>query len=121
MLSPLTVLPHVNAGKLRALGITSARRSEALPDLPTVAESGLPGFEASQWYGVLVPAGTPDTIVSVLNAEFVRVMQVPELRTRLLREGSIPLGSTPQQFADYLRSEIPKWAQVVRYSGARVD
>lgn len=117
----LTVLTQVNAGNLRALAITSAKRSTVLPDLPTVAESGLPGFEASQWYGVLVPDGTPATIVSTLNDALVKAIRLPDLQHRLLKQGSIPVGSTSDQFAEYLRSEIAKWRRVVTYSGARVN
>lgn len=122
MLAPaLTVLPHVNNGKLRALAITSRSRSAALADLPTVAESGLPGYEASQWYGVLVPAGTPQEIVDHLNREIASIMRMADVTDRLAREGSIPIGDTPQQFSEYLRDEIVKWAKVVKISGARVD
>ncbi len=122
MLAPaLTVLPHVNSGKLRSLAITSRNRSAALPDLRTVAESGLPGYEASQWYGVLVPTGTPQEIVNLLNREIAGIMHMAEVSERLAREGSIPLGGTPQQFAAYLRDEIVKWSKVVKISGARVD
>lgn len=120
-LPALTVLPQVNAGKLRALAITSAKRSAALPDLPTVAESGLAGFEASQWYGVLVPAGTASGVISTLNEALVKIIRLPELQTRLSKEGSIPIASSASEFANYLKSEIAKWAKVVRYSGARVD
>lgn len=122
MLAPaLTVLPHVNTGKLRALAITSRSRSAAFADLPTVAESGLPDYEASQWYGVLVPAGTPQEIVNHLNREIASIMRMADVTDRLKREGSIPIGDTPQQFSEYLRDEIAKWAKVVTISGARVD
>ncbi len=121
MLSPLAVLPHVNSGRLRAIAITSAARSDVLPQLPTVAESGLPGFEASQWYGVLTPAGTPAAAVTTLSSALGKVLQTPEVRKRLLNEGSIPLGASQTEFGDYLKSEISKWGNVVRYSGARVD
>lgn len=120
-LPALTVLPQVNAGKLRALAITSTKRSAALPDLPTVAESGLPGFEASQWYGMLVPTRTAATVISTLNEALVKIMRLPELQSRLLREGSIPIASSADEFAAYLRNEIAKWGKVVKYSGARVD
>jgi tripartite-type tricarboxylate transporter receptor subunit TctC len=122
MLAPaLTVLPHVQTGRLRALAITSAKRSEALPDVPMVAESGVPGYEASQWYGVLVPRGTPPAIVERLNREIVAIMHQPDVQARLAREGSIAIGDTPQEFAAYLKSEIAKWSHVVKVSGARVD
>jgi tripartite-type tricarboxylate transporter receptor subunit TctC len=122
MLAPaLTVLPHVSGGKVRALAITSTTRSAALPDLPTVSESGVPGYEASQWYGVLVPAGTPVAAIARLNREIVAIMHLPEVVERLTREGSIPLGTTPEAFASYLQAEITKWSRVVKVSGARVD
>lgn len=121
LLPGLTVLPQVRAGRLRALAITSLKRSPALPDLPTVAESGLPGFEASQWYGVLVPAGTPRPIVARLNSELVKVIRLPELTERIVNEASIPIGSTPEEFSAWLKSEIAKWAKIVKFSGARVE
>lgn len=121
MLSPLTVLPHVQSGRLRALAITSAARSDALPQLPTVVESGLPGFEASQWYGILAPAATPASVVTTLNTALGKVMQTTEIRARLLNDGSIPLSVSLGEFGDYLKNEIAKWGNVVRFSRARVD
>ncbi|MBC7781999.1 MAG: tripartite tricarboxylate transporter substrate binding protein [Proteobacteria bacterium] len=122
MLAPaLTVLPQIQAGKLRALAITSSKRSSVLPDLPTVAESGLPGFEASQWYGVLLPVGAAPEIVDRLNREIVAVLKLPEVSQALARDGSILVGSSASEFSTYLKSEIDKWAKVVKASGARVD
>lgn len=115
----LLVLPHARSGRLRALAIATGQRSSAMPDLPTVAESGLPGYEAAQWYGILVPAGTPEQIVTRLNTEFVQAVQTPALTSRLQNEASIPIGSTPQEFAGYFRDEIVKWVKVVKVSGAR--
>ena len=117
----LTGLPFLKNGKLKALAITSIDRAEALPDLPTVDESGLAGFEATQWYGVLVPSATPAVIVDRLNREFVKVMQTTEVKTKLLKDASIPIGSTSQKFASYLKEEFQKWAAVVTFSGARAD
>ncbi len=114
-------LPHVRSGKLRALAVTSARRSRAAPELPTVAESGFPGFEAATWIGVLAPAGTPPPIVTRLNREIVTILQQPDLEERLSAQGAEPVTNTPAQFAAYIRSEIRKWSQVVTDSGARVD
>ena len=120
VMAPTTlVLPHAQSGRLRSLAITSSQRFPSLPALPTVAESGLPGFNTHQWYGILVPAGTPEAIVTRLNHEFVRVMQMPEVTSRLISEASIPLGTTPEEFAAYFREEIVKWAKVVKFSGAR--
>ncbi len=114
-------LPHVKAGKLRALAVTSARRSSAAPDVPTIAESGLPGYEVINWYGILVPAGTPKEIVARLNAEILRILNVPDVKERLAAQGAETFSSTPQEFAAYIRKETQKWAKVVKYSGARLD
>lgn len=115
-----TALPHVEAGRLRALAVTSARRSAAAPGIPTIAESGLPGYDVSTWYGLLVPAGTPKGIVAKLNAEVVRILNLPEMRERLGNVVELIPG-TPDQFAAHIRQEMVKWAQVVRQSGARAD
>lgn len=122
MLAPaLTVLPHVNAGKARALAITSATRAKVLPDLPTVAESGVPGYEASQWYGVMAPAGTSPPVIAKLNAKIRDIVRSPDVSDRLSQEGSIPVGGSAEEFGRYLASEIQKWARVIRASGARAD
>ena len=121
MVPALAVMPHVQSGRLRALAITSTQRAPTFPDLPTVAESGLPGYEAAQWYGAMLPLGTPERIVTRLNSDLVKIVQLPDVNARLVAEASIPIGSTRQQFAAYLQEEMTKWAQVVRFSGARVD
>ena len=121
MVPALAVMPHVQSGRLRALAISSVQRAAVLPDLPTVAESGVPGYEASQWYGVMAPAGTPESIVARLHLELVKIVQSPDMTARLAAEAAIPVGSTPQQFAAYLQEEIVKWSRVVRFSGARLD
>lgn len=113
------VLPHAQSGKLRSLAITSLQRFPSLPDLPTVAESGLPGFNTQQWYGILVPIGTPASIVSRLNSEFVKVMQMPEVTRRMISDASVPVGSTSPEFAAFFRDDIAKWAKVVKFAGAR--
>lgn len=122
MLAPaLTVLPHISAGKLRAVAITSSVRSPVFLKLPTVAESGLPGYEASQWYGVLAPAAMSAQTVAYLNKHIIETLRDSTVSDRLSREGSILIGNTPPQFAAHLKSEIEKWARVVRQSGARID
>ena len=110
-------LPQMQAGKVRALGVTSARRSAAVPQLPTLAEAGLPGFESTTWQGFVVPAGTPREIVATLHAQAVRTLQSAEIRERFSTLGVEPVGSTPEQFARYIRSEVVKWAKVVRGTG----
>ncbi len=115
------VLPHAKSGKIVALAICSTKRFEAAPELPTVSESGVPGYEASQWYGIMVPAGTSQEIVARLNRELVRIMQTPDTKSRLARDATMVIASTPQEFAAYLKDEITKWAKVVKFSGARVD
>lgn len=114
-------LPHAKTGKLRALAVTTAKRSPAVPDLPTIAESGLPGYEATAWFGVLAPAGTPRVIVDRLNALIVKALRTPEMKERLLADGAEAIGSTPEEFAAVMRRDIAKWAEVVKKSGARAE
>lgn len=114
-------LPHVKAGKLRALAVTSAKRSSAAPNLPTIAESGLPGYEVINWYGILAPAGTPKEIVARLNSEILKILNIADVKERLSVQGAETFGSTPQEFAAYIRKETEKWAKVVKYSGAHLD
>ncbi len=114
-------LPHVKLGKINALAVTSTKHSPATPELPTVAESGLPGYEVINWYGVLAPRGTPKEIVAKLNAEITRIMNLPEVKERLAGQGAEMLTSTPQEFGAFIRSETAKWAKVVKFSGARID
>src|SRR5215472_6606805 len=114
-------LQQIKGGKLRAIAVTSAQRSPALPDIPTIAESGLPGFEATSWFGVLAPAGTPPGIISRLNAEIDKWLQGDSGKAQLLEQGALPAGGTPDEFAAYIRAETEKWAKVVKLSGAKVD
>jgi tripartite-type tricarboxylate transporter receptor subunit TctC len=114
-------LPHVTAGRLRALAVASLQRSPAAPELPTIDEAALPGFEATTWHGVMVPAGTPDAVVAKLHDEIVAVLRMPDVVERLSSQGAEPIGSTPQAFAAYIRAETAKWAKVVRESGAKVE
>ena len=114
-------LPHVTAGKLKAIAVTSAKRSPVTPEVPTVAEAGLPGYEVLNWYGVLGPAGMPADVVAKLNTEIHRILALPDVKERLASQGAEVLTSTPQAFGAFIRSETEKWARVVKASGARVD
>jgi tripartite-type tricarboxylate transporter receptor subunit TctC len=117
----LTSMPHVRAGKLRAIGISSPKRSPQAPDLPTIAESGVPGFSAVPWYGVLGPAALPQPIVSELNSEIGRVLALPDMHERFVAQGIDLQASTPEGFAALIRTELVKWRKVVREAGAKVD
>jgi tripartite-type tricarboxylate transporter receptor subunit TctC len=116
-----TVLPHAKAGKLRALATIGKQRSAAAPELPTVAEAALPGFEVNNWIALFAPAGTPPEIVQRLNAEVVRFMRSPDVQARLLAEGARFTAMTPAEFGEFVKAEIAAWAPVVKASGARVD
>ena len=116
-----TVLPHIRSGRLRSLAITTLTRMPSLPDVPTVAESGLPGFEAVTWFGFMVPAAAPRDIVNRLNADINKALAQPDLRQQLAAQGIDVVGGTPEQFADHVRKETAKWADVVRRSGAKAD
>jgi len=114
-------LPLVREGKLRALGVTSAKRSQAAPDIPTLAESGLPGFEAVSWFALFAPANTPRPIVDKLQGEVSKILKAPDVSKKLLDLGLDPVGSTPDELAAYQKSEIAKWSKVVKDSGAKVE
>ena len=116
-----SVVPLAKSGKLRLLAVTGAQRSSAMPDIPTVAESGVPGFESSNWFGLMVPAGTPPEIVARLNAEAGRALQAPDVREKLSGLGYETQSSTPQELAVFLRKEGDKWAKVVKASGAKAE
>ena len=116
-----SVMPHLKAGKLRALAVTGAQRSPAAPEVPTIAESGFPGFEASAWYGVLAPAGTPPRIIVRLHDEIVRVLKMPDVKERLENVGFELVGGTPEAFGAYIKTEIQKWARVVKASGIKPE
>ncbi len=113
--------PHVKTGKLRFIGVTTTKRSAFAPDVPTIADAGFPGFEATFWTGFLAPAGTPREIINKLSAELAKVIALPELRERFATLGMEPRTSNPEQFAAFIRSETVKWAKVVRDSGAKAD
>ena len=116
-----SVIPYIKAGRLRALAVTTSKRSAAVPDLPTVSEAGVPGFEAITWHGVVVPRATPRALVERLNADIVKALQARDLHERLESLGAELAPGTPQDFADYIAREIPKWAKVVKDSGARAE
>jgi tripartite-type tricarboxylate transporter receptor subunit TctC len=117
----LTALPHIKSGKLRALAVTSVKRSEALPGVPTVAEAGVPGYDSTQWYGVLAPAGTPREIIARLHDEIARALRDAEVGKRLAADGAEPVGSSPEEFAAFIRSESEKWARVAKAAGIRPE
>jgi tripartite-type tricarboxylate transporter receptor subunit TctC len=116
-----TVLSHIRIDKLRPLAVTSATRVADLPDVPTLSELGFKDINVETWFGLLAPAGTPNEIVARLSVEFNKALQNPELRKRLSGEGAEPKGSTPQQFSDLIKEEIPRWGKVVKESGARIE
>jgi len=116
-----TVMPHVHSGKLKALGVTGARRSQTLPDLPTVAESGLPGYEAVGWFGLLAPAATPEGTVAKISADANRVLAMSEVREKMLGLGAEPAGNTPEEFARFIRSDQAKWSRLMKEAGTTPD
>lgn len=116
-----TMAPNVSAGRLKAMGTTGKTRSTVLPGVPTLAEAGVPGYEAGIWLGLMAPAGTPRPILERLNAEITRVINAPEVRDSWLKQGAAPMSMTLDQFDRFLRDEIVKWANVVKVSGAKVD
>ncbi len=116
-----TMAPNVQAGQVKILGVTGAKRSAVLPDVPTVAEGGVPGYEATIWLGLMAPAGTPKPIVEKLNAEINKILARPDVQEAWAKQGAVPLVMTPEEFDRYLRADIEKWAQVVKVSGAKVQ
>lgn len=117
----LSVKAHLDANRLRPLGVTTLKRMDTMPNLPTIAESGVPGFEASTWHGLVAVAGTPRPVLTKLNAEVNAVLKDPQVSKFLESQGAIIEGGTPEKFAAYIKSEIPKWAKVIKDSGARAD
>ncbi|AVS71721.1 LacI family transcriptional regulator [Paracidovorax avenae] len=116
-----SAIQHVRSGRLRAIAVTTARRSPELPDVPTIAESGVPGYEATSWFGMFAPAATPAPVVAQLNATIVKVLAQPDIRKKLAEQGAEAAGETPAQFADFIQKESVKWGRVVKESGASVD
>lgn len=119
--SPVSVLPHVKSGKLRLLAVTTPYRSPGLPDVPTVAEAGVPGYEFTGWMGVLAPTGTPQNIVRNLHQEIARIVRLPDLKQRFAADAADTVGSTPEEFSAYLKAEIARWTKVAEKAGIRQD
>jgi len=117
----LVVLPHVKAGKIRALAVTGRKRSQLMPELPTISESGLPGYEASGWYGLFAPAATPKAIIARVNAEAVKALHMPDVVRTLSSQGAEPIGNTPEEFTAFVKSEIEKWARLVKVAHMKAD
>ena len=117
----LTALPYIRSGRLRAYGVTSAKRSAGADDIPTIAEAGVPGYEAVQWYGVLAPSGTPRPIIDRLHAEVAKALQQRDVREKLATDGAEAVGNTPEQFGAYIKAETDKWAKVVKAAGIRAE
>ena len=115
------VLPHIKSGRLKAIGTTSLQRLPWLPDTPTFAESGLPGYDTYGWYGVFAPAKIPREIVTRLQAEIARVLKLPDIREKFATQGAIPIGNTPEEFAAYIKREMGVWGKVARQVGLKAD
>lgn len=118
---PASFVQFIKAGRVRAIAVTSAKRSPFLPELPTIGESGVPGYDVTSWNGMLAPAGTPAEIVNRLNAEYNKIIAEPDMKKRLIDNGYEPVGGTPARFGEHIRSEIAKWGPVVKRAGIRVD
>jgi tripartite-type tricarboxylate transporter receptor subunit TctC len=116
-----TMTPNVKAGQVRALGTSAAKRSSVLPDVPTIAEAGVPGYESTIWLGIMAPAGTPKAIVDKLNAEINKAITRPDVKEAWDKQGAVPLVMSPAEFEKYLRADIEKWAHVVQVSGIKAD
>ncbi len=119
--SAVAMLPQVKAGRLRAIAMTGGKRSAAIPDVPTVAESGLKGYETGSWYGVVAPAGTPKYAIDKLSAEVIRITKSPAITNKLVEEAVIPVGSTPAEFAAHIKSEIARWGKVIKSAGIKIE
>ena len=116
-----TAMPYLKTNRLHGLGVTTAKRTQALPEVPSIAEAGVSGYEATQWFGVLAPAGTPRPIIDRLQQEIVKLLRSPDVRERLIADGTDPVGNTPEEFAAYIRSETEKWAKVIKAAGIKAQ
>jgi tripartite-type tricarboxylate transporter receptor subunit TctC len=116
-----STMPHVRTGKLRALGVTTAKRTPAAPSVPTIAESGLPGYEQSAWHGLLAPAGTPEAIITKLHAEVVRALRSKDVAERFAVQGIDVIGSSPAEFAAFIKQDLAKYEKLVKTAGIRID
>ena len=116
-----SAIPHIKAGRLKGIAVTTLKRSALLPDVPTISETGLTGFDANNWYGIVVPAKTPRAIINQLNAVVTKILAMPDVRATLQNQGLDPAGGTPEQFGAYIRSEREKWAKVIKTSGAKAE
>ena len=119
--STVAIMPQVRAGRLRPLAMTGARRSPAMPELPTVAESGVPGYETASWYGVLAPAGTPRAIIDKLSREIAKITRMPDVSERMTSEGAEPAGNSPEEFATYIKRELARWSRVIKQARIRPE
>jgi tripartite-type tricarboxylate transporter receptor subunit TctC len=116
-----SILPHVQAGRLRGIATTGPKRSPAIPELPTMIESGFPGFEAGSWYGLFAPIGTPPEVIERLHREVVNALKNPEMQKQLLAQGAEPIGNSPQEFTSFINAEVAKWAKAIKDSGAKAE
>jgi tripartite-type tricarboxylate transporter receptor subunit TctC len=121
MANLLSALPQAKAGRLRAFGVSSAKRAPVAPDIPTISEAGVPGYQVAQWFGVLAPAGTPGEIIAKVHGAVVRTLQDASVRERFVSDGAEPVGSTPEQFAAVIRADLNKWGKVIKATGIKLD
>lgn len=121
MTTALTVLPHSRPGRVRALGVSTAKRLDVAPEVPTLAESGVPGYESVAWYGMVAPAGIPPAVLAKLSAETIKATKSPEMQTALTKQGAIPVGNTPKEFGAFIKSEQAKYAKVIKEAGIKAE
>ncbi|MBI3052851.1 MAG: tripartite tricarboxylate transporter substrate binding protein [Betaproteobacteria bacterium] len=121
LIDPASVVPHIKSGKLRAIAVTSAKHALAMPELPTVAEAGVPGYEVTSWNGILIPAGAPADVIRRLNGKLNKIINAPDMNARMIEFGYEPVGGPPEKFGEHIRAEIAKWAPVVKAAGVKVD